>query len=699
MRLEKAPGMYRWRPLAAALLMLGCHSSTSPLRDDAPAPRGLLEGSRSVLPSDPAMIRARGVDGLGVEIADPRSPDDAARVPRVLRLNLFEDATWEAHATRVGRRHGALCWRGEIPSDPSSRVRLALRGSAVSGSVRVDGRLFTIEPSAEGLVVIEWDESKTPPDAPALVPPAPLNPDVRARPAPQRDGEPGIDVLVLYTPEAARGAGGPDAVEATIALAIEEANDSLVESGVAARLSLLDAAEIAFDEAPLRESDAGFELTLARLATEGDGVLDGAPELRDALGADHVVLIVDHAGPYAGIGYQMTDANAAYFDRFAYSVVSRAYAAGHYTFAHELGHNLGANHDPANASGGYRHDSHGHQVPSAGYRTVMAYACPSASCGRVGRWSNPSLTLDGQPTGVVDVADNARTLNLTASLAAAFRSRPAPPPPPNARLLRPADGSTLPAGPVTFEWTDVDADAYYLMVGRAPGDDAYLRVHAGRATSLSATGLPQDGATLHVRLWTLRDLEWGYVDHVLTAHRGSFAGATIALPGRRLDSSWRWFAWRPVEGARAYRLQVGTERDPGRYHDREVEGGYALVLGLPVDGSEVVARLHTLGPDGWVITRSTHEAWRAPSYAAVLTAPANGARLGSSATFRWEERGARAHWMVVRTFDEVIATVPVSGGAATIDGLPTDGRDVMVILYSLGDDGWVATSGGYRSGP
>jgi len=686
---------HRLRPLVAALVLFGCHSATSPSSGETPVARGLLEGSRSAVPTAPAMLRVRQADGVRIALEDARSPTDETRAPEMLRLNLFEDATFDAQLVEVGRRGGALVWRGEILGHPGGEALLATRDGALSASIRVDGRLFTIEPRAEGPLVVEWDESLVPGDAPSPAPDlvgAPVAADPLPAAAASPDTVAEVDVLVLYTAEAAERGGGAAGVEATVALAVEEANRSYAASGISARLTVLDTRRTTYDE-----SDFDFDQTLLRLALPGDGHLDDAPAARDEVGADHVVLIVDHAGPYAGIGYQMTGTNAGIFAPSAYAVVSRDYAAGHFTFAHELGHNMGANHDPANAADGYHHDSRGHQAPAEGWRTVMAYSCEGVHCGRVGRWSNPALRHEGHPTGVSGVSDNARTLNETAHITAGFRERAVAPPTGagphwDARIVTPKDRSVLDAGAVTFEWTDVGADAYALMIGERPGDGTHLHVPASAQTRFVARDLPQDGRTLYARLWTLRGAEWGYVDHVFTAHQRVLEGAILRLPRRRITGSWSHFAWDDVEGARAYRLEVGSDNEPGRWFDREVDGTAALVVGLPVDGREVIARLHTLGPEGWVVTRRRLRTWRAPSYTARLERPAPRERGESSVTYRWTELGARDHWLVVLAGTEVVESRPVSGGAHTVRGIPRDADDLLVLLYSRGPDGWVATS-------
>ena len=117
---------------------------------------------------------------------------------------------------------------------------------------------------------------------------------------------------------------------------------------------------------------------------------------------------------------------APYFESYAFSVVGWRCATGYYSFAHEMGHNMGSHHDRANASGPGAYDySHGYQAPDEAFRTIMAYNCPG-ECPRVNYWSNPAVSYGGQPTGVVhtapDSADNRRSLNNTAYTVANFRS-------------------------------------------------------------------------------------------------------------------------------------------------------------------------------------------------------------------------------------------------------------------------------------
>ena len=142
----------------------------------------------------------------------------------------------------------------------------------------------------------------------------------------------------------------------------------------------------------------------------------GRPTTQDPnqqYGADAVSLWVSDMDA-CGIG--CLNKSASEFRNRAFSVVSLDCATGVYSFAHELGHNLGATHDPDNSEPGegifpY---SHGYQDPDGEFRTIMAYkkGCPG-KCPRINLWSNPDRSYNGKPLGIRDRANNAETLSQT----------------------------------------------------------------------------------------------------------------------------------------------------------------------------------------------------------------------------------------------------------------------------------------------
>ncbi|MCA9625344.1 MAG: hypothetical protein KC731_40255, partial [Myxococcales bacterium] len=453
-------------PIVCASL-LGCGAETTFGTDEA-----LLGPGRDLAPWHASVTRARTTVVREDVTRGDASPRDGVELPRELRLDLFEDVSVDA-ALRGSRRVGrGRLWLGQVPGDPASEVSLAVVDGVYAGTVRSAGRLYQLGVTPDGeAMIVERDESQLPPEA-APEPPGPPGPTPPPSPLPGVDGDPVVDLLVVSTSAAEAGAGGPAALDAWLALAVQETNAGYAQSGVGLSLRMVHRATVSYDE-------TGFDWsqTLGRLQGRSDGFMDEVHALRDEHGADHVMLIVDTVGPYAGIGYQLEQGFEPFFAGWAFSVVARDYAVGAYTFGHELGHNMGANHDHANASGaGYFPDSYGLQVPDHGYRTIMAYSCPG--CLRINQWSNPDVMALGAPTGVVDWANNARALNATGVISAAYRPTAQAPPQDIAEMVSPEDGSAIPPS-TTFVWTDAGAGAYHLTIGAEPGDTSYVDAEVG----------------------------------------------------------------------------------------------------------------------------------------------------------------------------------------------------------------------------
>jgi hypothetical protein len=251
-----------------------------------------------------------------------------------------------------------------------------------------------------------------------------------------------VDVVVVYTTAARLGAGGTNEILAVIAAAVAETNLAYENSLVAARIRVVATSEVEYPEAGNLRDDLE-DLETAEESSGGRGIpLRRVHELRRQFQGDLVCMITEQSdGPF-GVANLMHQVSPL-FAKEAFAVVQRAYANAYFTFAHELGHLMGCQHDREHAAGpGAFACSYGYRFVAGGtyYHTIMAYQ-PGLP---IPYFSNPEVKIDGMPTGIAEglpnAANNALTINRTVSTVAAFGGPVLLALPPVIRLTSPSHG-------------------------------------------------------------------------------------------------------------------------------------------------------------------------------------------------------------------------------------------------------------------
>jgi hypothetical protein len=487
----------------------------------------------------------------------------------VIALPLPGDRTVTGRVDRLERRGTRLTVGGPIVGAGPGSFTIVSHDGAEAGVVRDGRRLYRLRADSGCGEIEEIDGRRFPPCLAAAAPK-----DAGSSPGglegPACDDGSTIDVLILYTPIARDEAGGRSQVEAEIALAVEVANSAYTDSDSAPRLRLVHVRETPYDEPGF------YPEHLLRLINPGDGFLDEAHDLRDTYGADIVTLIV--ADTFACGAARLMTVLSPSFESQAFNVVTLICAAANFSYAHEVGHTSGCQHDreAAGSQGGVFEYSYGFRfVGDTGeWRSVLGIG-PGT---RVGRFSNPDVLFDGVPTGLPEgdpaSADNARTLDESALTVANFRC------------------STLFA-PTTFNVVLGDHEAGDVD-DLAASDDTYVevdptgdRVHRRDGQCLRADGDDRDGldrdphaaAAAAVALRLRRGL-------VGDRRRACLHGRRQCRRGRDHDRS------RAVRGSR--------HRRPGHAH-RLVRSGRGAVRGVGdphrsghVAGGAVKAGCHAL---------------------------------------------------------------------------------------------------------
>jgi hypothetical protein len=262
-----------------------------------------------------------------------------------------------------------------------------------------------------------------------------------------------------------------------------------------------------------------------------------------------------------------------------------------------------------------------------------------------------------------------------------------------ATMSSPANGATLGSSTVTFQWTAGTATLYGLWVGSTGvGSCDLVQTGGTGALSYMATGLPIDGRTLNVRLWSLVNGAWQSHDYTYTAWSGSPATMTIPADGTVLSSSTVTFQW-TAGTATLHGLWIGST-GVGSCDLVQTGGTSALsymATGLPIDGRTLNVRLWSLVNGAWQTHDYAFEAFTATP--GTMTSPSNGSTLSSSTvTFQWTAGTATLYGLWIGSTGVGSCDLVQTGGTGALSymatGLPIDGRTLNVRLWSLVNGAW-----------
>lgn len=383
------------------------------------------------------------------------------------------DFVYERH---VEHPSGDWTWIGKLKNGTSSDEAILTFGErAAFGSIAQSGGKAPLKLTVRDGVawLVETDRSMiaginnpaTRPTGPDfLIPPKLASGSIGSQPEPvassigtaaaEAAASTTVDVLLGYTSGFAAGLGGQSQAVTRLNNMVEAANQAYANSQVDARIRLVHAMQVNFAD----NTDNGDALEKLTGYKSGTGTIPVDPAFtalraaRDQYGADLVSLVRKFNTPendgcgiawLIGGGQSGIDSGDA---PFGYSVVSDGVDAGNdgknyfcrdETLAHELGHNMGSQHDRVTATengslkyGVYPYSFGYKTAAGAGnFYTVMAYGDSGQTSYRT--FSNPRTTFcGGFACGQADIADNARSLGQTMPIVATFRATVVTPEPP-----------------------------------------------------------------------------------------------------------------------------------------------------------------------------------------------------------------------------------------------------------------------------
>jgi hypothetical protein len=334
--------------------------------------------------------------------------NDTIFTKSLVKFNLPDQSVLKINRSEAFLSDEKSVWTGR--SSANLDATFIERGKNLTGNLYANNKLYAIRPVGDGLhAFFEVDVTKLPPDHDPDQDDIPLGiqeEDVED----ELEDEQAIfliDVMVVYTDAVSNSS--PD-VASLIDLAIKETNESFKFSGVKARLNLVHHQQLPYAET------SNYKTDVTRLAANGDGHLDSVHSLRDTKKADIVVLL-SNTGTSCGRA-KAIDASASE----GFVVCKQRCATGYYSFGHEIGHLLGARHNPERDSNNIPFPyGHGFLKASKKWRTIMSYDSQSGGCQRMKFWSSPRTKHLGDPTGTITKHDNAKALNNRVRKISRFR--------------------------------------------------------------------------------------------------------------------------------------------------------------------------------------------------------------------------------------------------------------------------------------
>lgn len=325
---------------------------------------------------------------------------------------------------RVEGNKKAKAWYGEVENEKASFVFFATTGKALNGRIEIGKKHYRVIYLGAGVhQIAELDVNKMKEADDDGVVPKYGKPRDRSEKDDCADAASDIDVMVVYTQAAEDGAGGPEGMEALIYESVFLTNLAYENSDINQRLRLVHSSKVDYAEAADSVTDR------ERLRDPADGFMDGIHALRDAHGADLVLLIVETAeGTNCGRAFIMDPVSADH-EAFAFGVIKRECAADNLSFPHEAAHIMSARHQDDTTTTPFAFGHGFFQTTPAdgsglGWETMMS---KRSDCVRKIFFSNPDIefsptgSASTDPMGTAAQRDNHRTLNSTAETVANFR--------------------------------------------------------------------------------------------------------------------------------------------------------------------------------------------------------------------------------------------------------------------------------------
>ena len=219
-----------------------------------------------------------------------------------------------------------------------------------------------------------------------------------------------IRALIMFTPAAEADLTGGGVLLTDVKNTVQKTVSEMNLTFVASEITNYPAVEIAIIEKWDYVENVDSIMSRDKNNFKNDAYVNS---LRNDYDADFCILIAQNSDFYGfcGVADRLEATRSSSFCLVANNCMGR-----NLSFAHELGHLLGAHHDVDNGRNAPYPYAHGYIYFTGRWRTIMSYNSPCKSsgynCTRIGYWSNPDVDhpTDAVPMGTDSLENNARVL-------------------------------------------------------------------------------------------------------------------------------------------------------------------------------------------------------------------------------------------------------------------------------------------------
>ncbi len=264
-------------------------------------------------------------------------------------------------------------------------------------------------------------------------------------------------------------------------------------------------------------------------------------------------------------------------------------------------------------------------------------------------------------------------------------------------LVHPFPRSKLCPGGTRFGWDRGTWNPRYwaVWIGNAPGTyDVYANWTYGQANEITVPGLPQDGRTLHVKLWCFvgRWIEAGNYQYEACGLKPQLI---TPAPESHLSASTATVSWdHGTANPRYWAIWIGTKPNSYDVFANWTHGGASSmnVHGLPNDGRRLYATLWSWNRS-WA--RAVEQSFHASDTGPKIISPyPGGAFRTSSTTITWDDGGLHPEYWAIwvgsapGTYDIFASLASGASNSLRVSGLPTDGRNCYARLWYYAGHRW-----------